>query len=66
MEEKFLELVKPKVAIICVGKNNFGHPSSDVIKRINEKRQYLFRTDLNGAITITTNGNSFKIKKMIQ
>ena len=37
--EEFLKLVQPKMAVIGVGKNNkFGHPNSDVIKRLNKLR----------------------------
>lgn len=35
----FLEKVKPKIALIGVGKNNtFGHPSDSVIKRLEDLR----------------------------
>ena len=37
--EEFLEIVKPKIALIGVGANNlYGHPSSEVIERIDELR----------------------------
>lgn len=37
--EGFLEAVKPKIALIGVGKNNtFGHPNSGVLERIKERR----------------------------
>lgn len=37
--QEFLELVKPKIALIGVGKNNkFGHPNDDVIKRLEDLR----------------------------
>ena len=38
--EEFLKYVKPKIALIGVGKNNkFGHPNEEVIKRL-EKLRY--------------------------
>ena len=53
--KEFLNAVKPKIAIIEVGKNNtFGHPNEDVIKRIEEGSK-IYRTDLNGEITIKVN-----------
>lgn len=53
--EEFLKAVKPKIAIIGVGKNNtFGHPNKDVLKRIEEGSK-IYRTDLNGEITIKVN-----------
>ena len=37
--QQFLEAVKPNIAIIGVGQDNkFGHPSSDVLNRMNELR----------------------------
>lgn len=37
--KEFLDLVKPQIALIGVGKNNnFGHPNEDVIKRLEEIR----------------------------
>ena len=37
--QKFLELVKPKIVLIGVGKNNlYGHPNSDVMERLKELR----------------------------
>ena len=50
--ENLLEMVQPKVAIISVGKNTFGHPSEEVVKRLEEKRIEILRTDEMGAIEI--------------
>lgn len=37
--QKFLDEVKPKIALIGVGdNNNFGHPSDEVIKRLENLR----------------------------
>ena len=37
--EKFVEAVNPKIALIGVGENNkFGHPNSEVIKRLQSMR----------------------------
>lgn len=37
--QEFLNLVKPQIALIGVGKdNNFGHPNDDVIKRLEDSR----------------------------
>lgn len=54
--EDFLELVKPKICLIGVGKNNlFGHPSDEVIKRLENINANVYRTDLNGEIIISVN-----------
>ena len=52
--EEFIEAVKPKVALIGVGKNNkFGHPNIDVINRLKDIGSRIFRTDENGEIIIS-------------
>lgn len=63
--QEFLDLVKPKAAVISVGKNNYNHPSNDVIERLNQKGARIFRTDLNGAVLIRSNGKIIKIKVMV-
>ncbi len=49
--EKFIENVKPQIAIIGVGeKNKFGHPSDIIIERLESKKCKIYRTDINGEI----------------
>ncbi len=64
-QESFLEVVKPAAAVISVGKNNFGHPASQVVDRIEKDQIKLFRTDTDGAIIITSDGKRIRIRKMI-
>lgn len=53
---EFLKQVSPKIAVIGVGKNNnFGHPSDDVLDRLNKLKIKTYRTDLNGEIRIKIN-----------
>ena len=54
--EEFLGLINPKVCLIGVGKNNlFGHPSGEVIERLKNMNASIYRTDINGEITIIVN-----------
>ncbi len=54
--EEFLKLVDSRIALIGVGKNNlFGHPSDEIIKRLEEINVKVYRTDLNGEIEIIVN-----------
>ena len=41
----------PSVAVISVGHNNYGHPSPDTLERLSGCAVY--RTDENGAVTVT-------------
>lgn len=51
--EKFLDLVKPKIAVIGVGaNNNFGHPNEGVIERIEKYTNLIYRTDEMGEIEL--------------
>lgn len=53
----FLARVKPEVAIISCGEwNRYGHPSQVVLDRLRAANVKLYRTDLQGEITITTKG----------
>lgn len=54
--EKIINQIKPEIALIGVGKNNlFGHPSDEVIKRLEEQNSKIYRTDENSEIMITVN-----------
>ena len=51
--EKFLEAVSPKAAVISCGKNNvYGHPSGEVLKRLQDAGCRVLRTDLDGSVII--------------
>lgn len=52
-----LDRVKPQVAIVSCGEwNRYGHPSQAVLDRLKAANVKLYRTDLQGEITITTRG----------
>lgn len=51
--QNFIELVKPKIALIGVGKDNtFGHPNESVLERLRDLKCKIYRTDENGEISI--------------
>jgi competence protein ComEC len=55
--EELLKRVQPEVAIISDGEyNRYGHPSQLVLDRIKAVNAKVFRTDLQGELTITTTG----------
>lgn len=54
----FLNFLKPKIALISCGKNNFyGHPHSDVIRRLNDYGIKIYRSDEMGMVRIVYYGN---------
>ena len=59
--KRFIQAVKPKIALIGVGGNNkFGHPNEEVLNRLKEFRIKIYRTDECGEIRIKTNGIEIK------
>jgi beta-lactamase superfamily II metal-dependent hydrolase len=55
--QDFIDRVKPEVAIISCGEwNRYGHPAQVVLDRLRALNAKLYRTDLQGEITITTHG----------
>lgn len=58
----FLRHVAPQVAIISLGANNrYGHPHARVLHNLKSHNIRVFRTDKQGAITVTTDGNHYNI-----
>lgn len=50
---EFIKAVRPKIALIGVGKNNtFGHPNQQTIKNLENIKCWIYRTDLQGEIII--------------
>ncbi|MDD5638735.1 MAG: ComEC/Rec2 family competence protein [Candidatus Pacebacteria bacterium] len=59
---EFLEKVSPEIAVIQVGKNNYGHPNNEVLARLEQFDITILRNDKNGDIKIISLGNNLKIK----
>lgn len=57
----FLDVIKPKLAIISVGENSYGHPAPQVLNNLSSVGAAVWRTDLLGRITITTPGDLLEI-----
>lgn len=56
--EDFLDKASPQIAIISCGKNNvYGHPHSETIQKLKSKNITVYRTDKDGNIIISSDGN---------
>jgi competence protein ComEC len=63
--QPFLNAVSPIVAIISAGyENSFGHPHKDVLGRLAAQHSAVLRTDLDGLVTIRTDGRRLWLDTM--
>ena len=61
---EFLKKVSPTYAVISVGEDNsYNHPHKEVLDRLEEIGSIVYRTDLDGNIIISTDGNKIMIDK---
>jgi competence protein ComEC len=59
----FLDAVDPEAAVISAGwKNVFGFPHREVINRYSSRSISILRTDVHGAVTITTDGEGVSVR----
>ena len=57
----FISAVSPTVSVIEVGEgNDYGHPHQETLDRL-QKVSNVYRTDLDGTITITTDGSAYSV-----
>ena len=61
--DEFLQRVDPEIVLISVGSgNDYGHPASSVLEKLEARGIDIYRTDLCGNIIVTSNGRELKIK----
>lgn len=54
---QFLRAVTPQIAVISVGEDNsYGQPNPQTVQRYAVRNIRLFQTDINGAVTVLTDG----------
>jgi competence protein ComEC len=59
--EEFLQAVNPKTAVIGVGENSYGHPTAEVLQRLEKFGIQVLRTDTNGTVKFVSDGNDIKL-----
>lgn len=61
--EEFLRRVSPRWAVVSAGAGNrFGHPSPGTLARLREAGAAVLRTDLHGAVTVTSDGEGWEVE----
>ncbi|MGE5392931.1 MAG: ComEC/Rec2 family competence protein [Candidatus Saccharibacteria bacterium] len=58
----FLAQVRPRYAVIEVGKNNYGHPADEVLDNLKKAGVTVLRTDQDGTVKFTSDGGSVLLK----
>ena len=57
-----LEGWRPQIAVISCGRGNrFGHPTAEVLQRLESIGATVMRTDRDGQVTIETDGHSLRM-----
>jgi competence protein ComEC len=59
---EFLAAVQPLVGIISAGEDNpYGHPSAELLERLESAGVRILRTDRNGAVQVVTDGRGLEV-----
>jgi competence protein ComEC len=65
--EAFLRAVSPQVIVISVGRaNRYGFPQPDVLDRCRAAGARIFRTDLHGAVEISSDGKKIAVRTTLK
>lgn len=60
----FLAEVTPKISLIEVGKNSYGHPTKESLSRLANIGSQIFRTDQEGNIKLTFSDDVIRVSRM--
>ena len=60
--QEFLRSVEPAIGIISVGEANpYGHPSPELLDRLESSNVHILRTDRDGAVHVLTDGRQLEV-----
>src|SRR5690606_33583565 len=60
--DPFLERVSPRYAVIQSGKNNYGHPTPEIIAKLANQNITVLRNDREGNIVFVSSGKTLEVK----
>ena len=64
--EAFVTAVAPRVAVASLGYHNrFAFPAAEVVQRYAEQGSQFLRTDQVGAVTVVSDGQSYRIETVL-
>jgi competence protein ComEC len=61
----FLEAVSPQIVVISCGRKRQGLPSHEVLRRYLKMGALVYRTDIHGAITVTSDGTTVSVRTVV-
>jgi len=59
--DAWLDELRPEAAVVSVGLNRYGHPSPAALGRLQRHGTAVWRTDQDGSVTVTTNGQRMTV-----
>lgn len=65
MLPSLLTFACPQAAVVSVGRNSFGHPHRDTIDQLASAGVTVYRTDLHGAVTFTSDGLTWQVRSYL-
>jgi competence protein ComEC len=63
--DAWLDALAPAVAVVSVGRNDYGHPSPAALARLRAHGVGVHRTDQEGTITVTTDGRRMTVSSRL-
>jgi competence protein ComEC len=60
--DTWLDSLAPAIAVISLGRNDYGHPAPATLERLRAHRVAVHRTDREGTITVTTDGRRMTVR----
>lgn len=63
LDSEILDILKPELAVISVGKNRYGHPAEPILQMLTDKDIKILRTDKDGEIEIVSDGQGWVVSQ---
>ena len=60
--DAWLDALAPPVAVISLGRNDYGHPAPATLERLRAHGVAVHRTDLEGTVTVVTDGRHMTVR----
>jgi competence protein ComEC len=61
VDRKMLDRLKPQIAVISTGQNNYGHPNGVTLELLRSHKVKTFRTDKQNSVKIDFDGTSYNV-----